>query len=131
MNYSKALTKFLSLHPDSNAIDNLPVYLGTNWETIVNFWSWIDTLTVEQWDAVGAKYMTNRDYVVRSIACDYAEKISYSEDVQYCTWFVATDIGGGDDARTAAILVSYELLALQHLLNSGHKLYCIPLFNDL
>jgi hypothetical protein len=125
MKYSNALTEFLKIWPE--CINDFPSYLGQNWETILNFWSWIDTLTVEQWKTIGEKYYPGSG----KTACDYGENLDYFEDVQYCTWKVVNEINGSISAKEVAIFVSYELMVMHNILNAGHELYIIPMFNDL
>jgi hypothetical protein len=129
MKHSQAFALFLNIYPE--AIDGPLSYLGPNWETILNFWTYIDSLTVEQWKTVGVRYSVNHNFDKENIIEGYCRKNRLCEDIQYCTWYLTSKLGTGSHSNFVAIFVSYELFAMHDLLNDGHELYFIPLFGDL
>ena len=129
MKHSQAFALFLNTYPE--AIDDPLSYLGPNWETILNFWTYIDSLTIEKWKTVGGRYNASLNYDKEIIIAGYCKNHRPCEDIQYCTWYLTSKLGTGSHSNCVAIFVSYELFAMHDLLNDGHELYFIPLFSDL
>ena len=129
MKHSQAFALFLGIY--SKAIADPLSYLGPNWETILNFWTYIDSLSVEQWKTVGGRYSASLNCDKENIITRYCKNHSPCQDIQYCTWYLPNKLGTGIYSKWAAIFVSYELFAMHDLLNDGHELYFIPLFSDL
>jgi hypothetical protein len=104
MNYSKTHQRFSTELQNPEALTSPQDFLGPNYETVLNFWWTIDSLTETQWKEVARRYGA-----LDSAAWDAA-------------W---------DAARNAAWSATYELMGMHTLLNDGKDLLFVPLFNGL
>ena len=124
MNYSKSHQHFANRLNNPEALTNPENFLGPNYETVLNFWKWIDSLSVEQWDVVADRYR-NLDpaawYAARSAAW-YAARDA--------AWYAAGN-AAGYAAGYAAWYATYELIGMHILLEQGKKLTFVPLFDGL
>jgi hypothetical protein len=101
-------------------------YLGLNWEAVIDFWLYLDTLSKEQFEIVRDRYW-DLSYEERSIAkdkaweaaadaTDFADDASYSAfDSVFC-------------AKPAAEYATKELIGLDKLLEQGHQPVFFPMF---
>jgi hypothetical protein len=116
MNYSKAHKNFSNRLHKPEALNNPQDFLGPNYETVLNFWWTIDSLTGDQWNEVARRYR----------ALDPAAWDAARYAASYAAWDAA-----GDAAWSAAGYATYELIGMHTLLNDGKTLLFVPLFNDL
>lgn len=132
MKQSQALVYF-KVETSSYTNYELRELLGPNWETILNFWTFIDGLTTEQWNFIGKSSVTSTyDYSYDSFIQRAASEIAKSYfAAQLSTWKVARRKNVEMEARDVAILVTYELIAMHEVLNQGKSLFFIPLFENL
>jgi hypothetical protein len=128
MTYSKTHQNFSNRLNKPEALINPQDFLGPNYETVLNFWKWIDSLTVEQWNVVDDRYR-NLD----SAAGNAAESAA-----GYAAWDAAESAAGyaaWDAARyaawDAAWYATWELIGMHILLEQGKKLIFVPLFDSL
>ena len=99
-------------------------FLGPNYETVLNFWKWLDTLTSEQRNVVGIRNrlsVSDRNKV-DTIATDSA----YS---------VVGGVFAGEACKAAGFgafgFATYELIGMHIILERGKKLTFVPMFHGL
>ena len=127
MNYSKFHKKFSTELQNPEALTNPQDFLGPNYETVLNFWWTIDSLTETQWNEVARRYSA-LDPAARDTARDAAGSAARSS-AGYAAWYAAWDAAWS--AGSAAGSATYELIGMHTLLNDGKTLLFVPLFNDL
>ena len=132
MSYSKAHQNFSNHLNKPEALTNPQDFLGPNYETVLNFWKWIDSLSVEQWKVVADHYH-NLDPAARSAAWDAAWSAAW--DAAGTAARAAAGTAAGDAARDAAGYAAgyatYELMGMHLLLEQGKKLIFVPMFDSL
>jgi hypothetical protein len=128
MNYSKAHQNFSNQLQKPEALTSSQDFLGPNYETVLNFWWFMDSLTETQWKEVDRRY-NSLDY-----AAWYAARDAASSAAWYAAGYAASSAAwyaAGYAAGSAAWYATYELIGMHTLLNDGRDLLFIPLFNDL
>ena len=111
-----------------DAIEHPEKYLGPNWETVINFWKWLDKLSYEQLDVAKDRYREAWDnsygewYAALHTAID-ASKDVVGEEISNAAWFAASC-----DVTAHA---THELIAMHKILDGGKTLYFIPMFDGL
>ena len=120
MNYSKAHQNFSNRLQNPEALTSPQDFLGPNYETVLNFWWTIDSLTKDQWKEVARRYDA-LDSAAGSAAW-YAARNAARNAARYAAVYAAWDAAG--DA-------TWELIGMHTLLNDGKDLLFVPLFNDL
>jgi hypothetical protein len=132
MNYSKAHQNFSSELQKPEALTNPQNFLGPNYETVLNFWWTMDSLTETQWKEVARRYDAI-DYAAWYAARDAAR--SAARDAAWnAAWYAAGSAAwnaASYAARSAAWYATYELIGMHTLLNDGRDLLFVPLFSDL
>jgi hypothetical protein len=135
MNYSKAHQNFSNRLQEPEALTNPQDFLGPNYEAVINFWWYMDSLTKDQWKEVARRYRAldpAAEYAAWP-AAKYAACYAARSAAWDATWDVAWSAAGNVawDARYAAGYATYELIGMHTLLNEGKDLLFVPLFNDL
>ena len=132
MNYSKFHKKFSTELQNPEALINPQDFLGPNYETVLNFWWTIDSLTVTQWNEVARRYLA-LDPAVRDTASYVARDAAWyaARDAARSAASYAAGYGASYGASYAARYATYELIGMHTLLNDGKTLLFVPLFNDL
>ena len=120
MTYSKTHQRFSNRLIKPEALTNPQDFLGPNYETVLNFWKWIDSLSVEQWNVVADRYR-NLDHAAWDAAW-YAARITAGYAARDAAW---------DAAGYAAGSATYELIGMHKLLEEGKKLIFVPMFDGL
>ena len=110
MNHSKTLTSYIEMYP--NALSNLEEYFGPNYETVLNFWSWIDTLSKEQINLI-QETVISHEYN-NSVFDAYAE-VTNGRPCRLSEY---------TGSYTLA-MVSYEIIGMHVLLGNGQDLQYI------
>jgi hypothetical protein len=150
MNYSKAHQNFSSELQKPEALTNPQNFLGPNYETVLNFWWTMDSLTETQWKEVARRYDA-LDYAARYAASSAASSAARDaawyaardaardaagyaarDAAWYAAWYAARDAASSaarDAAGSAAWYATYELIGMHTLLNDGRDLLFVPLFN--
>jgi hypothetical protein len=142
MNYSKSHQYFNNhLGGEYPVLSQPENFLGPNYEAVLNFWSWIDTLTDQQMDKLGRCYHSSDEYVRQNawnISREFATTaVGHSNRV---ATFVSTEItpiaryqyrDSHNGAMRCAKLAAYELISMHILLEQGHKLFFVPMFEQL
>jgi hypothetical protein len=128
MNYSKAHQKFSTELQNPEALTNPQDFLGPNYETVLNFWWTMDSLTETQWNEVARRYRA-LDLAAWSAAGSAAGDAAVS-----AAGYAARSAAGSaavSAAGYAALDATYELMGMHTLLNDGKTLLFVPLFGDL
>jgi hypothetical protein len=140
MNYSKAHQKFSTKLQNPEALTNPQDFLGPNYETVLNFWWTMDSLTETQWNEVARRYRA-----LDSAAGDAASSASRAASraaAGYAAGYAAYDAAWSaayDAAWSAAWAAAwyaagdatYELIGMHTLLNDGENLLFVPIFHNL
>jgi hypothetical protein len=66
MTYSKTHQKFSEHLKNPDVLTDPGKYLGPNWEDVLNFWIYIETLSDKEKEAIADRYYTLDDYVRNS-----------------------------------------------------------------
>jgi hypothetical protein len=117
MTHSKTHKKFSKILKNPAALTNPAKYLGPNWEDVLNFWFYLDTLSAEEKEAISDHYYTLDDYV-RNSAIDAARVAAeevVGKDFRYAACLAAHDV-------TRVIVfgyATYELIGHHKLLEQG------------
>jgi hypothetical protein len=103
-------------------LTNPEQFLGPNWETVLRWWLYYESLTLEQWNELWRRWY-NIDDDTRKRAWNLAED-------------AAIEVIGSDNWRAVYLDTSYsgisgELIAMHLLLERGHSLTFVPLIKDL
>ena len=124
MNYSKTHQNFSAELQNPEALTSPQDFLGPNYETVLNFWWTMDSLTETQWNEVARRYRA-LDSAAGDAASSAAGSAAWSAAgyaAGYAAWSAALDAAG--DA-------TWELIGMHTLLNDGRDLLFVPLFGDL
>jgi hypothetical protein len=134
MKISKTLKYFAShLYPVIAASLTRPQnYLGDNWEAVINFWLYLDTLSVEQLKVIEGRYLAffndnkvwsdkdrNEVWNAATGTTKYAYRAGLA--VNYCLLGVTFE-------KSAAYWVTHELIGLKDLEMQGYTPMVFPLF---
>jgi len=128
MSYSRIHRQFadqLGQHfPREDVLDVPMTFLGPNYETVLNFWKWLDTLTSEQ---KGVMHSRNRLSVSDRKKVDtIATESAYS---------VVGRVFAGEACKAAGFgsfgFATYELIGMHLILEKGEKLTFVPMFDGL
>ena len=134
MNYSKA-HRNLALHADTPDVYNNPKkYLGPNYEAVLNFWWYLETLTTEQILELEGNYeleytLYNKRYPA---LVDYVEGIlgySRESNAVHASRSHVRDIMGQFPNIPAP--VTLELIAMHTILGRGESLIFVPMLSNL
>jgi hypothetical protein len=104
-------------------LTNPEPFLGPNWETVLRFWLYYESLTDEQQVELVRRYCAIDNYTLNrawDLACNAAIEV-IGKDNRYAVWFVVPY----PEALT------YELIAMHLLLERGYQLTSVPLIKDL
>ncbi len=142
MSYSKAHQRFSTIIRHSAGLTSPQDFLGPNYETVLNFWWTMDSLTETQWNEVARRYDA-LDYAAGSAAGSAARNAAWDAarsaagyaagyTARNAAWYAAVSAAGyaaRSAARAAAGYATYELMGMHTLLNDGRDLLFVPLFN--
>ena len=156
MNYSKAHQNFSTELQNPEALTSPQDFLGPNYETVLNFWWFMDSLTEPQWEEVARRYdaldPAARDaardaagsatWYAAGYAAEYAARYAARDAAGSAAWYAARDAAryaawyaagsaAGYAASDAARYATYELIGMHTLLNDGRDLLFVPLFDNL
>ena len=148
MNYSKAHQNFSTELQNPEALTSPQDFLGPNYETVLNFWWTMDSLTEPQWEEVARRYdaLDPAAWYAAGSAAEYAARDAAWDAARSAAWYAAGDAAWDAAwsatryaawsatryaAGYAAWYATYELIGMHTLLNDGKTLLFVPLFNDL
>ena len=140
MPISKAHQKFSTKLQNPEALTNPQDFLGPNYETVLNFWWTMDSLTETQWNEVARRYdaLDSAAGDAASSASRAASRAAAGYAAGYAAydaaWYAAGD-AAVSAARSAAWYAAgdatYELIGMHTLLNDGENLLFVPIFHNL
>jgi hypothetical protein len=125
MKISKTHQRFVDILGTQRALEYPEEFLGPNWKDVLNFWLYLDTLSLEQFEIVDSRYWT----------LDHA----YKNSLRDLAWNASGDIVGGNNSL-CSFQVSYdnvtgyatlELIGVNKILGQGNTLTIVPLFLNL
>ena len=120
MKISKIHQRFSDRLKEPRALTNPEDFLGPNWEDVINFWFYVDTLNQGEIIKTNGRYwalnVVMRESAVRA-ARDSAEEV-VGWKVRSAAWFAAWGVFG---------YVTYELIASHKLLEQGKSPTFLPL----
>jgi hypothetical protein len=96
MTYSRTHKRFSELLKKPDALTNPEKYLGPNYQDVLNFWIYLDTLSYLEKREIVERYYALNDYV-RHYAIDAAwnaTKVVVGEDFRRAAWRAACDVTG-------------------------------------
>lgn len=123
MHYSKAHQHFASDLQKPEALINPQDFLGPNYETVLNFWWFIDNPTQKQWKEVNRRYYAP-DHAAK-VAASNAAYFAAERAASYAARWI-TSVAYHGNAVTYA---TWELIGMHTLLNDGKNLLFVPLFD--
>ena len=128
MTISKIHQKFAYYLGNPDAIVHPENYLGPNWETVINFWKWLDKLPKEQLDVARDRYTeayhsSREEWRLAGGTAWNASKDVVGEEISNAAWKATPYFVVGDATN--------ELIAMHDILNQGKTLYFIPMFDGL
>jgi hypothetical protein len=103
-------------------LTNPELFLGPNWETVLRWWLYFESLTFAQRDELNRRYFAiDLDTWRRAgdLTLNAAIEV-IGKDNWDAFWFVAP-----------FSVITYELIAMHLLLERGHSLTFVPLIKDL
>jgi hypothetical protein len=103
-------------------LTNPEPFLGPNWETVLRFWLYYESLTYEQWNELRIRYNA-----IDNGTFTYAYNLARD---------AVLNVIVGKNRRavydsTSYPALTYELIAMHLLFERGHKLTFVPLIKDL
>jgi hypothetical protein len=103
-------------------LTNPEPFLGPNWETVLRWWLYAESLTSEQ-----TKELCRRYWDIDYITCDRAWTLAEDATIE---------VIGRDNRRlvynyTSYLAITYELIAMHLLFERGYQLTFVPLIKDL
>lgn len=108
-------------------------FLGPNYQTVLNFWTFLDSLSEEQWKEVEKRDGDTEVHIVENASEDAAESVRkmlpdfFTGNNSRFDLFYDSNIGAPDTAWDATC----ELIGMNSLLDEGKSLTFVPLFSDL
>jgi hypothetical protein len=110
-------------------------FLGPNWEAVINFWLYLDTLNKERLKVVRERYLTlSREElnVAYGRACNAAQATTkYDKCAGYAAYAAIRGDYSSCFVYPAAFNATYELIGLDKLLENGHQPVFFPMFLNL
>ena len=130
MHYSKAHQNFSNYLQNPEALTNPQNFLGPNYETVINFWWFMDGLSPNQWNEVARRYDALDGaprYAAWSAAWNAARIAAWSA-AGYAAGYAARS-AARNAAYYAAGYATYELIGMHKLFERGDYLTFVPLFD--
>jgi hypothetical protein len=125
MTYSKTHQKFSEHLKNPDVLTDPGKYLGPNWEDVLNFWIYIETLSDKEKEAIADRFL-NLDDDVRNSAFFVAEDVAteiVGEEFRYLAWHAAYDV----TEWTIFGWATYELISHHKILEQNKTLTFLPL----
>ena len=124
MKISKPHQRFANRLSNQRALSHPDEFLGPNWKEVLNFWIYLDTLSLEQF-LIASERIFNLGAVVQKSAADLARSAALKTitdfDVHIAFSAARNHSGGAFGYATC------ELIGSHNLLENGHSL----VFTDL
>jgi hypothetical protein len=127
MTISKTHKRFADLLENLDVLDHPENFLGPNWEAVINFWLYLDTISKKQsivvlkrWRALSAE---ERCIYYSRAGGPARVTIKHSWNAVYSVYY--------DYVHLAAKYASLEIIGLDKLLAQGHQPVFFPMFLNL
>jgi hypothetical protein len=121
MKISKTQQRLSRELKNPEVLTNPEQFLGPNWETVLRWWLYYESLTLEQKDELWRRWVAI-DYYTRirawTLAEDAAIEVIGEQNRRVAHWVSYPDI-------------TYELITMHLLFERGHSLTFVPLIKDL
>jgi len=133
MTYSKTHHSFAEQVNDLQALVNPEMFLGPNWETVLNFWKWIDTFSEEQWKQVALRcnHLNHNTLQLSWRASLEAADKTIGGNNRACAYRAIHAVYADYSNTVAAFYATFELIGMHFLLEQGNKLAFVPLFDGI
>ena len=132
MNLPTALCSYLKHYPD--ALDDVVKHFGSNYETLLNFWTYLDTLNGSDHNHLLHLYYDGdpERYKWSTESTDYGRPTleSYADLIiphQFMVWHCSQVSGIGSHLGYAAL----EIVAMHKILDDGYTLKTLTIFENL
>jgi hypothetical protein len=125
MSYSKTHQRFADNLRNQRALSHPEEFLGPNWKDVLNFWFYIDTLSLEQFEIARSRFwnldVADRKYVEKLI-CDASCDVT-SEQVSDCLYM--------STLRWTLTNATLELIGAHKILEQSGDIRIVQLFLEL
>jgi hypothetical protein len=111
---------------NQDVLDHPENYLGPNWEALINFWLYLDTLTEEQLKVVDRRSSIEEIEIACNKAWNSAESTTeYVHIVASAAYYSVSYVDA--EAQYATL----EIVGIEKLLEQGHQPIFFPMFLNL
>jgi hypothetical protein len=130
--YSKTHQKYAEIMSNENILSHPEDFLESNYEAVLNFWTFLDSLSEEQW-----KEVMKRDRDLAGDALFSAYVAASASAKKMIPYFLTGNnsayalFGSSSGAPSAAWDATCELIGMNTLLYEGKSLTFVPLFSNL
>jgi hypothetical protein len=142
MSYSSIHQRFADNLCNDAALDIPQHFLGRNWETILNFWKRIDTLTEEQWEVVAERYepyhscdqgksLLVYNFSTQILSSHNSKNVWYASGTSVVCPYFMNPKRKKAYCGNATGYATLELICMHILFENGHKLLYVPMFDGL
>ena len=103
-------------------LTNPQKFLGPNWETVLRWWLYYESLTDEQWEELWSRYDAidhDTSYRAGKLALNAADEVIDRDNINFVY------------NATSYPAITYELISMHLLFERGHQLTFVPLIKDL
>jgi hypothetical protein len=135
MKISKAHKSFTRRLNKQDILNHPEQYLGPNWEAVINFWLYLETLSKDQLKVVKERYLDlsqeERNVAYGRVSNAARATTKYDKYAGYAAYAAIRGVYSSCFVYNAAGDVTYELIGLEKLLELGHNPVFFPLFLNL
>jgi hypothetical protein len=125
MKISKTHQRLSDNLENPEVLTNPQKFLGPNWETVLRFWLYYESLTREQKDELFRRYVVidiDIDTRIRAMALAHNAAVEVIGADNRSVVFMASPVPE---------VLTYELIAMHLLFERGYSLTFVPLVNNL
>lgn len=130
MNYSTSHIRFSQKVNTPDALTEPQGFLGPNYRTVLNFWTYLDKLSPEQLiqvsDTVENNTVDSRDYIKIRNAAESVIGLSYLSSAYESAFLTSNESVYLLEATTMA---TEELISMHRLFKDGRSLHFVPMFD--
>jgi len=130
MTYSKAHQLFVDTIQNQDALTNPQDFLGPNWQTILHFWKYIESLSEDQWSQVYDKendhHLDQGSFLVMNIATGVL-----GERYRSAVWEATRHSVNRGVVSIFASKAAREIICMHLLIERGIKIQFLPIFGNL
>jgi hypothetical protein len=122
MSYSKVHLRFANYYPDNpDTLTNPEKFLGPNWETVLNYWKYLDKLLPDDFKHNFVASPSNYKSKIAEWAMGITPQQASAWAASYLTYSIHDYYGWA----------TVELIAMHKILEEGESLFFVPqLFNN-